>query len=209
MRAARHPSRPRTGTGPGLGAATASNDSRSSAGVFRAHSGENASSRGNAIRGGTHRPVLYPSGHSHRCPGGSPAPEARCTAGGTGSGGPVRAYRHQQGGAVPFVFHQRLSGIPRKRRRGLHAGRHLLAQRLHRKRLAISGAALPQLRTAVQCRARAGRRFPAKPRHLQTNGAAGTAGSRERHELLHPLPPAPDPAPAGCRSRRALHQTGA
>ncbi|MFQ9489929.1 MAG: TolC family protein [Bilophila wadsworthia] len=92
MRAARHPPRPHTGTGPGLGAATASNGFRCSAGVFRAHSGENASSGGNAIRGGTHRPILYSSGHSHRRPGGSPAPEARCTSGGTGGGGPVRAY---------------------------------------------------------------------------------------------------------------------
>lgn len=167
--------RPHTGTGPGLGAATASNGFRCSAGVFRAHSGENASSGGNAIRGGTHRPILYSSGHSHRRPGGSPAPEARCTSGGTGGGGPVRAYRHQQGGAVPFVFHQRLSGIPRKRRRSLHAGGHLLAQRLHRQRLSVPGAAFPQLRAAVQCRTRAGRRFPAKPRHLQTNGATGIA----------------------------------
>lgn len=71
---------------------------------------------------------------------------------------PVRAYKASAKQRCSFViFHQRLSRIQGSDV-GVHAGRRLLAQLLHRKRLAISGAArFTQLRTAVQCKCAPGR----------------------------------------------------
>lgn len=204
-----HPPRPHTGTGPGLGAATASNGFRCSAGVFRAHSGETLPQGATPYAAERTAQSFIPLDIAI----GVPADLLRRRP-------DVRQAEQEAAAQCARIGINKAALFPSFSISGFlgfqgsDVGAFTLGDTFSHN--AFTASASPSLVLPFLNYGRLYNAVRAQDAVFQQSLVTykqtvlqALPGSRERHEFLHPFPPAPDPAPAGRRSRRALHQAGA